>query len=177
MFSNYTECKLAEDTHIRSKIIKVIIPSLFPDTLNGSNDPSESISNSVQSNRVLNSNKDNVNDSYETTNVIEALNHTGYMYKLKGDVFKKRMEYTDGITEPKAGGGGYAEYESHDHDIKKPITLYNFVYENLNNVIAPKGTLAYGFFINGAGDTTRFAVTHIEMSIPLEDEDPIAYQK
>lgn len=176
MFSNYIECKLAEDTHIRSKTIKVMIPSFFPDSKNR-DDPQETIVNTTQANRVYNTNKDAVKETYETTNVIEALNHTDYAYKLKGDVFKKRMEYTDGITELRAGGGGYAEYASHDHDIKKPITLYNFVYENLNNVIVKKGTLAYGFFINGAGDTTRFAVTHIEDAVPLEDSDPIAYQK
>lgn len=176
MFSNYTECKIAEDTHIRSKTIKVIIPSLFPDSKN-QNEPQETITNTLQANRVLNTNKSEVNDTYETTNVIEALNHTGYMYKLKGDVFKQRMEYTDGKTVKKAGGSGDAEYEEHLHNIEDPITLYNFVFENLNNVVVKKGTLAYGFFINGSGDTTRFAITHIEDSIPLEDEDPIAYQK
>lgn len=176
MFSNYTECKIAEDTHIRSKIIKVTIPSLFPDSTN-QEDANDAKSNTSFSNRVINSNKAFVNDTYETTNVIEALNHTGYMYKLKGDVFKKRMDSTDGVTEPKAGGGGYGEFDPHAHDIKEPITLNNFVFENLNNVVVPKGTLAYGFFINGSGDTTRFAITHIDLAIPLEDEDPIAYQK
>lgn len=176
MFSNYMECKIAEDTHIRSKTIKVIIPSLFPDN-KYQYEPQESITNSSQANRVLNTNKSAVNESYETTNVIEALNHTNYMYKLKGDVFKDRMEYTDGKTVPKAGGSGDAAYEEHFHKIKDPITLYNFVFENLNNVIVKKGTLAYGFFINGSGDTTRFAITHIEDARPLEDEDPIAYQK
>lgn len=178
-FSGYFEAIILEDSHIRQKYFKVRIPSLFPESSEEDKlTPNENILQRSGKERIVNSNiKEVIGGSYKTTNFALARNHTGLHYKLKGDVFKKRMDGTDGITEPKAGGSGDAEYESHEHEIKKPMSLYNFVFENLNNVMVKKNTKCYGFFINGAADMTRFAVTFIEGAVPLEDSDPIAYQK
>ena len=33
----------------------------------------------------------------------------------------------------------------HTHDIKKPMSLFNFTFENINNVKVPKGSRVYDF--------------------------------
>ena len=86
------------------------------------------------------------------------------------------MEGTDGITETKAGGSGDASYESHDHKIKKPISLFKFTFENLNNIKIIGGvTRAWGFFINGSMDKNSFAVVRIQGAVPLKKENLTNY--
>ena len=177
-FGAYFECILLEEAHARQKHFKVRINALFPEIDEEDKfNPKDNISKESGKKRMINSNIDGIGNNYTTTNYILALNHTGLHYKLKGDVFKDRMDSTDGVTDPRGGGVGDPAFETHDHIISEPITLNNFVFENLNNVKIPKNTKMYGFFINGAADTRRFAVTYIEGSVPYKDDDPIAYQK
>ena len=80
------------------------------------------------------------------------------------------MKATQGTTEKRAGGGGDAAYESHDHDIRKPMSLFNFTFENLNNVTITAPCNAWGFFINASMDKNSFVVTRIQGAVPLKKE-------
>lgn len=173
-FPGYYRGILLEKAHIRDATFKITIPSLF--TVKDQYEPNENVTMSLDKSTIANKNGPKPT-SFDTSNVIIAHNHTDYTYRLRGDVFKKTMESTDGITEPRSGGSGSAAYESHDHTIKQPITLNLFTFENLNDVELPKGTEVFGFFINASMDRNAFAVTHIKGAIPLKKEDPEIYYK
>lgn len=163
-FFGYYECVFQEDCHAQDEVFKVTIPSLFNITDQFEAKESETISNDPNSIATKN-NKDVGDYSYGT--IIYAKNHTDYHFQIRGDVFKKNMDSTDGITETKSGGTGDPAFEEHDHDIKQSITLNNFTYENLNNVAVPKLSKGYGFFINGIMDPNGFVVVRIEGVVPL----------
>lgn len=171
-YSSYFECVLQEEAHIRDKVFKVTIPSLFPEVDNKFT-PTDNTDNNDKSARIANKNNSHIDDSYSSTTIIEAKNHTDYHYQLKGDSFNSRMEATVDTTEPGSCPAG----SPHTHAIKQPISLLNYVYENLNNVIVPKGTKAYGFFINGAQTTDSFVITRIEGAVPLQPDDSVRYVK
>ena len=170
-FTGYFECVLQEEAHIRAKVFKVTIPSLFSEVANKYT-PTENQESTGKSQRVANTNSA-VDDNYTSTTIIEAKNHTDYHYQLKGDSFRAKMDATLDTTEVAACVVG----EPHTHQIKQPISLFNYIYENLNNVIVPKGTKAYGFFINGAQTTDSFVITRIEGAVPIQPDDQIRYVK
>lgn len=174
-FSSYFECVLQEDSHIRQAEFKVTIPSLFP-AVDNKFEPTLN-SQPLSSERNLNKNTQS-SSSFVSNTTITARNHTDYYFQLKGDSMKEEMEYTDGITEEiEIVEGNSTDIKRHKHEIKKPMTLYNYIYKNLNNVIVPKGSKAYGFFINGTYDTTSFVVVRIEGAVPLDEKAVINYQK
>lgn len=173
-FAGYFECKIVERAHIRSKTFKVSIPSIMSYSEKGQTGQDE-VQKETGASRVVNNNV-KVSDTMTTTGYVLALNHTDYYERLRGNIFKKTMDGTDGITEPKGGGEpGDPRFSDHDHDIKQPMSLFNFTFEDLNNVYVEADTKAYGFFINGAQDTTRFAIVRIEGVVPLQKDDPIPY--
>ena len=175
-FSCYFECVLQEDSHIRQETFKVTIPSLFPNVENNTTPTKNSLS--VDPSRSINKKNKSTGRPFVTTTIIEAKNHTDYAYKYRGDSFKDEMEKTDGITEPEQIiEGSYSDFKQHKHKIKAPITLKDYIYKNLNNVMVPKDSKAYGFFINGTYDTTSFVVVRIEGAVPLTAKDVIGYQK
>lgn len=174
-FTGMLECVIQEETHIRQKIIKVTIPSLFPEVQN----KFESTTNTkpINPNRHIGGSPNSTGSlQLTTTTTIPARNFTDYHERLRGNVMKGRMKYTDGITEPEVlVEGAYTDFKSHTHTIKKPITLYDFVYEKLNNVKVAKGTKAYGFFLNGTYDINSFVITRIDGAVPLQADDLINY--
>ena len=174
-FTGYYECIIVKDAHIRDATFEVTIPSLFAvDNQYQYNEEGGTESTVDSSSMLVGSNKQDT--SVTIGNSITAVNHTDYYYRLRGDIFKETMEATDGKTEPKAGGSGYAEYESHYHDIKQPMSLLKFTFENLNNVKITGGvTRAWGFFINGSMDKNSFAVTRIQGAVPLKKENLTNY--
>lgn len=175
-FSSYFECVIQEDSHIRQREFKVTIPSLFPQVDNKT-EPTQN-KKPIDQNRSINGGHKVNNSNISTTTIINAKNHTDYYYKLRGDIFKETMDGTDGVTETfGVEENKYTDIKQHDHDIKEPMSLFNFTYENLNNIMVPKGTLAYGFFINGTFDTTSFAIVRIEGAVPYANDDIIDYQK
>lgn len=170
-FTGYFECVLQEESHIRAKIIKVTIPSLFGEVENKFT-PTENKEATDKDQRVANTNT-SVDENYTSTTIIEAMNHTDYHYQLKGDSLRAKMEGTLDTTEVAACTKG----APHTHQITQPISLFNYIYESLNNVIVPKGTKAYGFFINGAQTTDSFVITRIEGAVPIQPDDQIRYVK
>lgn len=176
-FGCYFEAVLQEDSHIRQKYFNVTIPSIFPNVEN-SFTPSTNTRPISSDRNYTNREKGSGNADLVTTTIIKALNHTDYYFKLKGDTLKEEMDSTDGITEPiSVVEGAYTDFKSHKHEIKKPITLNNYIYKNLNNVMVPKNTKCYGFFLNGTYDTTSFVIVRIEGAVPLQEKDIINYQK
>ena len=175
-YTGLFECVIQdEEAHIRQKTFNVTIPSLFPEVAN----KFETTTNSVPltPDRSLNQ-KNKVSGNLETKTNIVAKNFTDYHHRLKGDTMKEEMEYTDGITEPEAfAEGSYNDFKSHQHTIKAPITLYNYIYKELNNVKVAKGTKAYGFFLNGTYDVNSFVIIRIEGAVPLQADDLINYVK
>lgn len=174
-FFGYYECVFLKDHHIRDKEFIVTIPSLF-------NIPNQyeyneaGTTSTVDTSNMLTGSTKPKESSISTQSHIVASNHTDYYYRLRGDIFKETMEGTDGITEPKAmSGKGNIDYESHEHEIRKPMSLFKFTFENLNNIIVKKGTKAYGFFINGNMDVNSFAVTRIAGAVPLAKSDRSDY--
>lgn len=172
--SSYFEAVLQEDSHIRQAEFKVTIPSLFPNVEN-SFEPSINTTPLDGSRRLDPDGQKGA--TLVTTTIILAKNHTDYAYKYRGDSFKQEMKETDGITEPEMIiEGSYSDFKQHTHKIKKPITLRDYIYKNLNNVIAPKGTKCYGFFLNGTYDTSSFVIVRIEGAVPLTAKSLINYQ-
>ena len=170
-FTGYFECVLQEEAHIRDKVFKVTIPSLFPEVENQYT-PTQNQDSTDKDQRILNTNH-SVEDTYNSTTIIEAKNHTDYHYQLKGDSLRAKMDGTLDTTETAACVKG----APHTHQIKQPISLFNYIYENLNNVLVPVGTKAYGFFINGAQTTDSFVITRIEGAVPLQPDDEVRYVK
>lgn len=172
-FTGYYECIIVKDAHIRDETFEVTIPTLFAVENQFQYNPNGKESNMNES--MLAGTSKNAT-SINVGNSITAYNHTDYYYRLRGDIFKETMEGTDGITEEKAGGSGDAQYESHDHTIKKPISLFKFTFENLNNIKIIGGvTRAWGFFINGSMDKNSFAVVRIQGAVPLKKENLTNY--
>ena len=177
-FSSYFECVIQEDSHIQQPFFSVTIPSLFPNVENALT-PTKN-TKPIDPNRSINKLNSLQNSELVTTTIIKAANHTDYTFQLKGDSFKDDMESTDGITEPEqVVEGAMTDFKTHKHKIKKPMTLKNYIYKNLNNVKVPKNSRAYGFFLNGTYDTTSFVVVRIEGAVPLSEDDAlkIQYQK
>lgn len=174
--SSYFECVIQEDSHIRQATFKVTIPSLFP---NVENSFTSSINTTpIDASRNINKSAPTQGGSFVSNTTITALNHTDYAYAFIGNSMKEDMESTDGITEPEEYiKGSDPDFKSHKHEIKKPMTLKYYKYKDLNNVIVPKNTKAYGFFINGSYDTTSFVVVRIEGAIPLTKKALVNYQK
>ncbi len=79
-FTGYFECVLQEESHIRAKIIKVTIPSLFGEVENKFT-PTENKEATDKDQRVANTNT-SVDENYTSTTIIEAMNHTDYHYQL-----------------------------------------------------------------------------------------------
>ncbi len=182
MFENTTqytglfECVIQdEEAHIRQKTFNVTIPSLFPEVVN----KFEATTNNTPLTPDRNINRSNqINGNFVTKTNIIARNFTDYHHRLKGDTLKGEMEYTDGITEEEALiEGKDTDYKSHKHEIKAPITLFNYIYKELNNVKVSKGTKAYGFFLNGTYDVNSFVIVRIEGAVPLNENDLINYVK
>lgn len=168
-FFGYYECTFEEEAHIRDKTFKVTIPSLFlnKESFNGTKETT-----TTNRNNSLGTGGAPGGQSFTSTTIIEAANHTDYYYQLRGNILKAKMDSTDGVTEPKeVSGKGTPDFESHTHDIKAPMSLFKFTYQDLNNIKIPKGYKGYGFFINGSMDANSFAVVRIEGVVPLSEED------
>lgn len=174
-YFGYYECVITKDAHIRDATFWVTIPSLYQAKNQYKHNPAGTTSN-VEADKIA----DGKAAKVTLVGDIEAVNHTDYYYRLRGDVFKETMEKTDGITEKRsdpAPNGAADDFLEHDHEIKKPISLFNFTFENLNNIKIMAGTKAYGFFINGSMDANMFAVTRIEGAVPLQKKNTSAYVK
>ena len=176
-FSSYFECVLQEDHHIRDEVFEVTIPALFP-LMDNQYEGGENVINSGGRQEQFERGQSVGDMTWETT--IYAKNHTDYAFQFKGDVFKDRYSEVDGITEDSedpSPDGAPDDIIAHTHDIKKAMSILNFYFENLNNVKVPKGSLAYGFFINGTYDVNNFVVVRIEGAVPLKKDDVIRYVK
>lgn len=177
-FPGYYEGVLLEEAHIRSPFFKITIPSLFK--VKNQFDPLEEVETPLDQSLIGTKTTSYYGQSYKSTNVIIAANHTDYHYRLRGDVFKDTMDSTDGITEKSedpSPDGAPDDIIDHDHKIKKPMSLLNFTFENLNNVTVPKGTRVYGFFLNATLDRNGFVVTRIQGAVPLKKEVATLYEK
>lgn len=178
-FSQYTEAIIVERVHVRSKTFKIRIPSLMPDSNTAINSTTGTPVITNSGHRILNKNI-SVEDKIETIDYIEAANHTYFYERLRGNIPKDKMDHTDGITEKSedpSPDGSPDDVIAHDHKIKKPLGLYKLTFENLNNFYLEPDTKVYGFFINGAADTTRFAVTYVDTMVPFSEEDGIPYEE
>lgn len=169
-FPGYYHCVIIKDAHIRDDTFVVTIPALYTVQNQYEYNPEGNVS-TFDGESMLAGDKAS-QGSTELTMMphIIAGNHTDYYYRLRGDIFKETMEGTDGVTETKEGGGGDAQYESHDHDIKKPMSLFKFTFENLNNVTIQAPCDAWGFFVNASMDVNSFVVTRIQGAVPLKKE-------
>lgn len=177
-FPGYYEGVLLEEAHIRDPFFKITIPSLFQ--IKDQYEPIESTETPLDQSLIGTKSKDYYGQSYKSTNIILAANHTDYHYRLRGDIFKETMDGTDGITEPSddpSPDGSPDDVIPHTHDIKKPMSLFNFTFENINNVKVPKGSRVYGFFINATLDRNGFVVTRIQGAVPLKKEVATMYVK
>ena len=177
-FSQYTEAIIVERVHVRSKTYKVRIPSIMPDS-NTAINSTKGTPVITNTNRVVNKNIA-VEDQIQTIDYIEAANHTYFYERLRGDIPKEKMDHTDGITEKSedpSPDGSADDIIAHDHDIKKPLGQYKLTFEKLNNFYLEPDTKVYGFFINGAADTTRFAVTYVDCMVTFSEEDGIPYEE
>ena len=151
-FSSYFECVIQEDSHIQQPFFNVTIPSLFPNVENALT-PTKN-TKPIDPNRSINKSNQSQNTNLVTTTIIKA------------------ADSTDGITEPEQViEGKMSDFKTHKHEIKKPMTLNNYIYKNLNNVTIPKNSKAYGFFLNGTYDTTSFVVVRIQGAIPLNQDE------
>lgn len=167
-FAGYYECIIVKDAHIRDETFEVTIPSLYAVENQYQYNEQGGTESTMNSSMIAGSNNSQPT-SVTVGNSITAYNHTDYYYRLRGDIFKETMEGTDGITENKSGGIGDPAFESHNHDIKQPMSLFKFTFENLNNVTIKGGvTRAWGFFINGSMDKNSFAVVRIQGAVPLK---------
>lgn len=174
-FSSYFECVIQEDSHIQQPFFMVTIPSLFPNVENALT-PTKN-TKPIDPNRSINKSNQLQNTNLVTTTIIKAANHTDYTFQLKGDSFKDEMDSTDGITEPEQViEGKMSDFKTHKHEIKKPMTLNNYIYKNLNNVTVPKNSKAYGFFLNGTYDTTSFVIVRIQGAVPLNQDEAMKVQ-
>lgn len=176
-YGAYFECVLQKDHHIRDEIFEVTIPALFP-LMDNQYEGGENVINSGGRQEQFERGQSVGDMTWETT--IYAKNHTDYAFQFKGDVFKDRYSEVDGITEDSedpSPDGAPDDIIDHDHDIKKAMSILNFYFENLNNVKVPKGSLAYGFFINGTYDVNNFVIVRIEGAVPLKKDDVIRYVK
>ena len=177
-FPGYYEGVLLEEAHIRDPFFKITIPSLFQ--IKDQYEPIESTETPLDQSLIGTKSKNYYGQSFKSTNIILAANHTDYHYRLRGDIFKETMDGTDGITEPSddpSPDGSPDDVIPHTHDIKKPMSLFNFTFENINNVKVPKGSRVYGFFINATLDRNGFVVTRIQGAVPLKKEVATMYVK
>lgn len=176
-YSSYFEAILTEDAHIRDKTFKVTIPVLFA----GRSDKMEGVESSVlkiDEGGVINSKTIKPAAQMELTTIFEAVNHTDYTFQYRGDTFvMEKSQYHTMMNMADQGGIVLAPGHNtpHYHKGKDPIKMWNYNYENLNDVRVKKGTKCYGFFINGIPKT--FAVTRIEGAIPLNKGELPKYEK
>ena len=169
-FPGYYHCVIIQDAHIRDATFKVTIPSLFTVKNQYEYNPEGNKSSFDGESMLAGANATSGSSEITTFPFIEAGNHTDYYYRLRGDIFKESMQGTDGITVKKQGGNGDAAYESHDHEITDPISLFKFTFENLNNIKIKAPCDAWGFFVNSSMDANSFVVTRIQGAVPLKKE-------
>ena len=169
-FPGYYQCVIIKDAHIRDETFVVTIPALYAVKNQYEYNPEGNTSSFDGESMLAGSLSSEGKSELTTMPHIIAANHTDYYYRLRGDIFEETMKATQGTTEKRAGGGGDAAYESHDHDIRKPMSLFNFTFENLNNVTIKAPCNAWGFFINASMDKNSFVVTRIQGAVPLKKE-------
>lgn len=169
-FPGYYHCVIIKDAHIRDETFEVTIPALYAVDNQYEYNPSGTKSKFDGESMLAGNMAAQGSTELTTVSHITAANHTDYYYRLRGDIFEETMKATHGVTEPRAGGGGDAEYASHDHDIRQPMSLFLFTFENLNNVKITAPCDAWGFFINASMDVNSFVVTRIQGAVPLKKE-------
>lgn len=176
-YSAYYEAILVEEAHIRDLTFKITIPALF--SIRTTKDEGEEvISRNIDKNALLN-NKEIDTKDFQSTTILEAVNHTDYAFQYRGDTFVMEKSKFNTYKNLVDQGGiiimPVGPNTPHYHKGADPIKMWNYNYENLNDVRLPKGTKCYGFFINGV--PKKFAVTRIEGAIPLNKEQLPKYEK
>lgn len=177
-YSAYYEAILVEEAHIRDLTFKITIPSLF-NTREDKETGVETINRVIDTNAILNNKDLDANKQFQSTTILEAVNHTDYTFQYRGDTFVMEKSKFNTFKNLRDQGGiiiiPVGPNTPHYHEGADPIKMWNYNYENLNDVKVPKGTKCYGFFINGIPKT--FAVTRIEGAIPLNKSQIPKYEK
>ncbi|MGL6132384.1 MAG: hypothetical protein ACRCZ9_12300 [Fusobacteriaceae bacterium] len=167
--TNIERCVLMDETaSITAKSFRVHIPRLLPMVKTAS--PTEE---AVQAKSSSLANSYSGTMSLSIGNCVVAKSMTDYRIYHFGQVFetsgtKHTTEMT--VVEEKPAGPGPHDHPhiEHNHEMAKPIEIYDMKYEQLNKITINKGHKMIGVFVSG--DINDFRIIHIEDVIPQDGD-------